>query len=85
MVPCVPEGRGQIIARLIRGNAESCETRDQTINCVFVDETPAAANMLERVQDMYMAVLESEECVERIVCEMGGLVADAGYSKQMTK
>jgi len=49
------------------------------------DETPAAANMLERVQDMYMAVLESEECVERIVCEMGGLVADAGYSKQMTK
>lgn len=49
-----------------------------------VDDVPAA-NMLERVQDMYMAILESEECIERVVCEMGGLVEDAGYSKQMTK
>ena len=29
-------GRGQIIARLIRGNDESCETRDQTINALCV-------------------------------------------------
>ena len=48
-------------------------------------DEPAAANMLERVQDMYMAILESEECIERVVCELGGLVEDAGYSKQMTK
>jgi len=44
-----------------------------------------ASNMVERIQDMYMAILESEECIERVVCEMGGLVEDAGYSKQMTK
>ena len=36
MVPCVPGGRGQIIARLIRGNDESCGTRDQTINALCV-------------------------------------------------
>lgn len=48
-------------------------------------DEPAAANMIERVQDMYMAILESEECIERVVCELGGLVEDAGYSKQMTK
>jgi len=48
------------------------------------DESPAE-NMISRVQDMYMAILESEECFERIACEIGGLVEDAGYSKQMTK
>jgi len=49
-----------------------------------VEESPAE-NMVSRVQDMYMAILESEECFERIACELGGLVEDAGYSKQMTK
>merc|ERR1712073_96669 len=28
---------------------------------------------------------ESEECMERVACEMGGLVEDAGISKSMTK
>lgn len=41
--------------------------------------------MIERVQDIYMSVLESEECIERIVCEIGGLAEDAGFSKKMTK
>ena len=41
--------------------------------------------MISRVQDMYMAIMESEECIERVVCELGGLVSDAGYSKQMTR
>jgi len=48
------------------------------------DDSPAA-NMVERVQDMYMALMESEECMERIACEVGGLVSDAGISKSMTK
>merc|ERR1712025_48835 len=51
---------------------------------VSSEESPAE-NMISRVQDMYMAILESEECFERIACEIGGLVEDAGYSKQMTK
>jgi len=48
------------------------------------DESPAA-NMVERVQDMYMALMESEECMERIACEVGGLVSDAGIDKSMAK
>merc|ERR1711978_863768 len=48
------------------------------------DESPAA-NVIERVQDMYMALMESEECMERVACEIGGLAEDAGFSKKMTK
>jgi hypothetical protein len=48
------------------------------------DDAPSS-NMIERVQDIYMSVLESEECIERIVCEIGGLAEDAGFSKKMTK
>ena len=40
------------------------------------DESPMS-NMVERVQDMYMAVLQSEECLERVACEVGGLAEDA--------
>ena len=43
------------------------------------------SNMIERVQDMYMAVLQSEECLERVACEVGGLAEDAGISKSLTK
>jgi len=48
------------------------------------DENPMN-NMIERVQDMYMAVLQSEECMERVACEVGGLAADAGISKSLTR
>merc|ERR1711874_835527 len=48
------------------------------------DENPMS-NMIERVQDMYMAVLQSEECMERVACEVGGLAEDAGISKSLTK
>jgi len=48
------------------------------------DENPMS-NMIERVQDMYLAVLQSEECMERVACEVGGLAEDAGISKSLTK
>merc|ERR1712060_470424 len=48
------------------------------------DENPMS-NMIERVQDMYMAVLQSKECMERVACEVGGLAEDAGISKSLTK
>jgi len=50
-----------------------------------VQDESSSSNMISRVQDMYMAIMESEECIERVVCELGGLVSDAGYSKQMTR
>merc|ERR1712113_130920 len=34
---------------------------------------------------IYMAVVESEECMERIACEVGGIATDAGVNKGMTK
>merc|ERR1712198_478396 len=52
---------------------------------VMDEDESSSTNMISRVQDMYMAIMESEECVERVVCELGGLVSDAGYSKQMTR
>merc|ERR1712038_483573 len=51
---------------------------------VMDEDESTTSNMINRVQDMYMAIMESEECIERVVCELGGLVEDAGYSKQMT-
>jgi len=44
-----------------------------------------SSNLVERVQDIYMAVMESEECMERIACEVGGIAADAGINKGMIK
>jgi len=45
----------------------------------------SAASIVNRIQDMSLALMESEECMERVACEMGGLVEDAGISKSMTK
>merc|ERR1719382_2056795 len=42
-------------------------------------------SLVERVQDIYMAVVESEECMERVACEVGGIAADAGINMGMTK
>jgi len=42
-------------------------------------------SLVARVQDIYLAVVESEECMERVACEVGGIAADAGINKGMTK
>merc|ERR1712073_76593 len=34
----------------------------------------SAASIVNRIQDMSLALMESEECMERVACEMGGLV-----------
>lgn len=47
------------------------------------DDETSGNSLVERVQDIYMSVLESEECMERVACEVGGIVADAGISKKM--
>lgn len=40
-------------------------------------------SLVDRVQDIYTAVIQSEECMERVACEIGGIVADAGLSKDI--
>jgi hypothetical protein len=37
------------------------------------------------VQDIYASVLESEECLERVACEVGGMVEDMGVNKSMLR
>jgi len=46
-------------------------------------EEPAETKLVERLQDMYLAVIESEECVERIACEVGGIARDAGLDENL--
>ena len=38
-------------------------------------------DIVERVNDIYMAVVESEECMERVACEIGGLAKDVGLQE----
>jgi len=40
------------------------------------EESNPVYDLAERVQDMYSAVLRSEECMEKIVCELGGMAKD---------
>ena len=47
------------------------------------EDESSGNSVVERVQDIYMSVLESEECMERVACEVGGLAADAGLSPKM--
>ena len=35
-------------------------------------------DVVERVNDIYMSVVESEECMQRVACEVGGLAKDIG-------
>jgi len=41
-------------------------------------------DVVERVNDIYSSVIQSEECMERIACEIGGLASDVGL-KTATK
>ena len=55
----------------------------ETLIPIFFTDESSGNSVVERVQDIYMAVLESEERMERVACEGGGLAADAGLSPKM--
>merc|ERR1712066_1006195 len=40
-------------------------------------------NMVERMMDMYQAIIESEECLERVACDVGGLASEAGLDTSL--
>jgi len=42
-------------------------------------------NMATRMLDVMQAVATSEQCMERIACEIGGMAENAGYDKTLTK
>jgi len=45
------------------------------------DDVNPMTDVVERVNDIYSAVIKSEECMERIACEIGGLAADVGLTQ----
>merc|ERR1711981_1163609 len=48
-------------------------------------EDGGETNMVERMMDMYQAIIESEECLERVACDVGGLANDAGFDPTMAQ
>ena len=52
---------------------------------IIFSPLPTEANPLvdvaERVNDIYNSVIQSEECMERIACELGGLAGDVGLKE----
>jgi len=46
-----------------------------------VGDVNPMTEVVGRVNDIYSAVVQSEECMERIACEVGGLAADVGLTQ----
>ena len=51
-----------------------------TFTLIISDVNPMT-EVVGRVNDIYSAVVQSEECMERIACEIGGLAADVGLTQ----
>merc|ERR1711953_1073029 len=49
--------------------------------CHAEDDVNPMTDVVERVNDIYSSVVASEECMERIACEVGGLAADVGLTQ----
>merc|ERR1712106_909455 len=49
------------------------------------DDEEASPGVADKMMDIMSAVATSEQCMERIACEVGGLANDYGVDKKMTK
>merc|ERR1712088_807428 len=45
------------------------------------DEHDTQTDVIERVNEIYTAVVQSEECMEKIACEVGALTGDVGLTQ----
>merc|ERR1711862_865425 len=50
----------------------------------FIDDSEVSVNAVERMMDMYQAVIESEECLERVACDVGAMASDAGLDTSLS-
>ena len=48
---------------------------------IDISDVNPMTDVVERVNDIYSSVVASEECMERIACEVGGLAADVGLTQ----
>merc|ERR1711884_66614 len=46
-------------------------------------DTDTEVSAVERMMDMYQAIIESEECLERVACDVGGLASEAGLDTSL--
>ena len=46
----------------------------------IIDANPMT-DVVERVNEIYNSVITSEQCMERIACELGGLASDVGLKE----
>ena len=44
-------------------------------------EANPMTDVVERVNEIYNSVITSEQCMERIACELGGLASDVGLKE----
>merc|ERR1712027_74512 len=47
-----------------------------------VDES-SEVSAVARMMDMYQAIMESEECLERVACDVGAMASDAGLDTSL--
>merc|ERR1712072_393460 len=45
------------------------------------DDVDPRTDVIERVNEIYTAVVQSEECMEKIACEVGALAGDVGLTQ----
>merc|ERR1712073_191216 len=46
-------------------------------------ESGSEVSAVARMMDMYQAIIESEECLERVACDVGGLASEAGLDTSL--
>merc|ERR1712241_989092 len=46
-------------------------------------ESGTEVSAVARMMDMYQAIIESEECLERVACDVGGLASEAGLDTSL--
>merc|ERR1712156_905079 len=44
-------------------------------------DVDTSSDVIERVNEIYTAVVQSEECMEKIACEVGALAGDVGLTR----
>ena len=47
----------------------------------FPTDANPMTDVVERVNEIYNSVITSEQCMERIACELGGLASDVGLKE----
>ena len=46
-----------------------------------ITDVDPRTDVIERVNEIYTAVVQSEECMEKIACEVGALAGDVGLTQ----